>query len=61
MGHRIPYPCLLAGTIVAMAGNVLTPSTHLGGEPGKIIDLSPEAFRILEPLGRGVLHVRLSW
>ena len=29
--------------------------------PGKIIDLSPEAFRILEPLGRGVLHVRLSW
>jgi rare lipoprotein A len=29
--------------------------------PGKIIDLSPEAFRLLEPLGRGVLHVRLSW
>jgi uncharacterized protein YabE (DUF348 family) len=29
--------------------------------PGKIIDLSPEAFRILEPLGRGVLHVRVSW
>jgi uncharacterized protein YabE (DUF348 family) len=29
--------------------------------PGKIIDLSPEAFQILEPLGRGVIHVRLSW
>ena len=29
--------------------------------PGKIIDLSPEAFRVLEPLGHGVLHVRLSW
>lgn len=29
--------------------------------PGRIIDLSPEAFRLLEPLGRGVLHVRLSW
>jgi uncharacterized protein YabE (DUF348 family) len=29
--------------------------------PGKIIDLSPEAFQVLEPLGRGVIHVRLSW
>jgi uncharacterized protein YabE (DUF348 family) len=29
--------------------------------PGKIIDLSPEAFSQLEPLGRGILHVRLSW
>ena len=29
--------------------------------PGRIIDLSPEAFRVLEPLGRGVLHVELSW
>lgn len=37
MGHRIPYRSLLSATIVAMAGNVLTPSTHLGGEPGKIL------------------------
>jgi uncharacterized protein YabE (DUF348 family) len=29
--------------------------------PGKIIDLSPEAFQVLEPLGHGVIHVRLSW
>jgi uncharacterized protein YabE (DUF348 family) len=29
--------------------------------PGKIIDLSPEAFGVLSPLGHGVLHVRLSW
>jgi hypothetical protein len=28
---------------------------------GRIIDLSPEAFAQLEPLGRGVLHVGLSW
>jgi rare lipoprotein A len=28
---------------------------------GKIIDLSPEAFQELAPLGRGVLHVQLSW
>lgn len=29
--------------------------------PGKIIDLSPEAFAVLSPLGAGVLHVQLSW
>ena len=29
--------------------------------PGKIIDLSPEAFAALAPLGTGVLHIRLSW
>jgi rare lipoprotein A len=29
--------------------------------PGRIIDLSPEAFQVLSPLGRGVLDVRLSW
>jgi rare lipoprotein A len=28
---------------------------------GRIIDLSPEAFAQLEPLGRGVLHVGLTW
>jgi uncharacterized protein YabE (DUF348 family) len=29
--------------------------------PGRIIDLSPEAFSQLAPLGSGVLHVQLSW
>jgi hypothetical protein len=29
--------------------------------PGRIIDLSPEAFSVLAPLGRGILDVRLSW
>jgi uncharacterized protein YabE (DUF348 family) len=28
---------------------------------GRIIDLSPEAFAVLAPLGRGVLDVRISW
>jgi hypothetical protein len=28
---------------------------------GRIIDLSPEAFAQLEPLGRGILHVGLTW
>jgi hypothetical protein len=29
--------------------------------PGRIIDLSPEAFEVLQPLGSGVLTVKLSW
>jgi uncharacterized protein YabE (DUF348 family)/3D (Asp-Asp-Asp) domain-containing protein len=29
--------------------------------PGRIIDLSPEAFERLAPLGRGVLDVRIDW
>jgi uncharacterized protein YabE (DUF348 family) len=29
--------------------------------PGRIIDLSPEAFSLLAPLGRGVLDVRIDW
>jgi uncharacterized protein YabE (DUF348 family) len=29
--------------------------------PGRIIDLSPEAFRTIAPLGRGVTAVRLTW
>lgn len=29
--------------------------------PGRIIDLSPEAFELLAPLSRGVLDVRISW
>jgi rare lipoprotein A len=28
---------------------------------GRIIDLSPEAFSRLQPLGRGVLDVRITW
>jgi rare lipoprotein A (peptidoglycan hydrolase) len=29
--------------------------------PGRIIDLSPEAFAALAPLGRGVLRVAIDW
>jgi resuscitation-promoting factor RpfB len=28
---------------------------------GRIIDLSPEAFQVIAPLGQGVAHVRISW
>jgi uncharacterized protein YabE (DUF348 family) len=31
------------------------------GNAGRIIDLSPEAFSALAPLGAGVLQVRISW
>lgn len=37
LGHRVAYRTLLSATIVAMAGNIITPASHLGGEPGKII------------------------
>ncbi len=36
-GNRIPYRTLFGATIVAMAGNILTPASHLGGEPAKIV------------------------
>ena len=36
-GTPIRYRTLLAATIVAMAGNILTPASHLGGEPAKIV------------------------
>ena len=29
--------------------------------PGRIIDLSPEAFSAIAPLGQGVMHVSISW
>ncbi len=29
--------------------------------PGRIVDLSPEAFSLLAPLGQGVLDVRITW
>ena len=31
------------------------------GNAARIIDLSPEAFSALAPLGAGVLQVRISW
>ncbi|MCD6303531.1 MAG: flippase-like domain-containing protein [Planctomycetes bacterium] len=37
IGHRIRFRTLLAATTVALAGNILTPSTYLGGEPAKVL------------------------
>ncbi len=37
IGHRVPFRTLLGATTVGMAGNIITPSTYLGGEPVKVI------------------------
>jgi len=37
VAHRIPFGTLLGATTAGMAGNILTPSTYLGGEPVKVI------------------------
>lgn len=35
--HHVPFLTLLKGSIVGVAGNILTPSTYVGGEPLKIL------------------------
>lgn len=36
VGHAVPFPILFEATIVGMAGNLVTPSTYLGGEPLRV-------------------------
>lgn len=37
IGHKVPFGVLVQATIVGQAGNTLTPSTYLGGEPARIL------------------------
>jgi len=37
VGHQVPFGVLVQATIVGQAGNVITPSTYLGGEPARIL------------------------
>ena len=37
IAHRMPFRMLMGATAVGMAGNIITPSTYLGGEPVKVI------------------------
>lgn len=37
VGHRVGFTTLLGATTAGMAGNMLTPSTYLGGEPVKVL------------------------
>jgi len=42
-GHKPPFRTLLGGSVVGMAGNIMTPSTYLGGEPAKVVYLGRRA------------------
>jgi hypothetical protein len=58
----LPFGTRVTVTDVATGRSVTVVIDDRGpfGE-GRVIDLSPEAFAALAPLGRGVLHVELSW
>jgi hypothetical protein len=58
----IPFGTRVTVTDLASGRTVIVTIDDRGPfSPGRIIDLSPEAFSVLSPLGRGVLNVRLSW
>jgi uncharacterized protein YabE (DUF348 family) len=58
----LPFGTIVTVTDVASARSVTVVVNDRGPfAPGRIIDLSPEAFARLAPLGRGVLEVRISW
>jgi hypothetical protein len=58
----LPFGTRVAVTDLASGRSVTVVIDDRGpfGE-GRVIDLSPEAFAALSPLGRGLLHVRLDW
>ncbi len=66
-GITAAHPTLPFGTLVTVTdvetGRSVTVVIDDRGPfaPGKIIDLSPEAFQVLRPLGVGVIDVRLTW
>jgi len=58
----LPFGTLVAVTDVATGRSVTVTIDDRGPfAPGRIIDLSPEAFSTLAPLGRGILRVSISW
>lgn len=58
----IPFGTHVTVTDLATGRTVIVTIDDRGPfSPGRIIDLSPEAFSVLSPLGRGVLDVRISW
>ena len=66
-GLTAAHPTLPFGTLVTVTddetGRSVTVTINDLGPfgPGRVIDLSPEAFAVLQPLGAGVLDVQLSW
>jgi rare lipoprotein A len=58
----IPFGTHVTVTDVATGRTVIVVIDDRGPfSPGRIIDLSPEAFSVLAPLSRGVLDVRITW
>jgi resuscitation-promoting factor RpfB len=58
----IPFGTHVTVTDLATGQTVIVVISDRGPfSPGRIIDLSPEAFSVLSPLGRGVLDVRITW
>ncbi len=58
----IPFGTPVTVTDLATGRTVIVVIDDRGPfSPGRIIDLSPEAFSILAPVGRGVLDVRIDW
>ena len=58
----IPFGTHVTVTDLATGQTVIVVINDRGPfSPGRIIDLSPEAFSALSPLGRGVLDVRITW
>ncbi|MGZ8581564.1 MAG: ubiquitin-like domain-containing protein [Actinomycetota bacterium] len=66
-GLTAAHPTLPFGTLVtvtdAETGRSVTVTINDRGPfgAGRIIDLSPEAFAVLQPLGAGVLDVSIAW
>ena len=65
-GMTAAHPWLAYGTQVmvtnlATGEKVVVTINDRGPFGGRVIDLSPEAFSALAPLGAGVMQVRLAW
>jgi uncharacterized protein YabE (DUF348 family) len=66
-GLTAAHPTLPFGTLVTVTdeetGRSVTVTINDRGPfgTGRIIDLSPEAFEVLQPLGAGILDVSIAW
>jgi len=58
VGHRVGFRTLLGATTVGLAGNILTPSTYLGGEPGKVLYVGRRTGLSYEQLAGTVLLLK---
>ena len=57
----LPFGTVVRVTYLATGESISVTINDRGPFGGRIIDLSPEAFSALAPLGQGVMQVRLDW